>query len=43
MDAIKARFPLANVLAYRAGALNSFYAERGGLIMGFETGKGLRA
>ncbi len=35
-EAVKKRFPLADIQIYSCGALCSFYAERGGLILGFE-------
>jgi len=31
------KFPQANILIEKAGALCSFYAERGGMLVGFET------
>ena len=33
---IREQFPSADVLAYPAGALCSFYAEQGGMLIGFE-------
>lgn len=36
-DAILERFPGASIVVAKAGALCSFYAERGGLLVGFET------
>ena len=33
---VKARFPLADIRIWNAGALVSFYAEAGGLLIGFE-------
>ena len=36
-QAILEKFPKANILIEKAGALCSYYAERGGMLVGFET------
>jgi hypothetical protein len=36
---VRAKYPAANVEYYPARALCSFYAERGGIILGFEIKK----
>jgi fatty acid-binding protein DegV len=38
-DMVRAKYPAANVEYYPARALCSFYAERGGIILGFEIKK----
>ena len=38
-DAVKAKFPTADIELYPARGLCSFYAERGGIILGFEVKK----
>ena len=38
-DAVKAKFPTADIELYPARGLCSFYAERGGVILGFEVKK----
>lgn len=37
IEAIRKLYPLADVLSYPARALCSYYAERGGIILGFES------
>ena len=36
-QAILEKFPKASIVIHKAGALCSFYAEKGGLLVGFET------